>query len=185
MTTSLIAFDFGLKYPLPGDVQTVPRAELSAITTLAEIVEERSMIVYIGDNKPVIDLFHKGEVVCAKSANADLYKLLFAYINNKHLDFTVFWMSSHLDQPEPKNKKGKPKTRPLWVQEHDILGNKEADRLAERAAQLAELPDEIVEEHIDNIIMVNCIQARLATIICNLPHRKSKSMMFLYPGLPR
>ena len=41
-------FDFGLYYPLPGEIQTVPRAELSIIVTLAEAVEVEAMVVYLG-----------------------------------------------------------------------------------------------------------------------------------------
>ena len=42
-----------------GGAQTVPRSELSAVTPLVEMVEVNAVIVYIGDNKPVIDLFQK------------------------------------------------------------------------------------------------------------------------------
>ena len=49
-------FHFGIKYPLPGEVQTVPSAELSAMVTLVEIAEVDSIIIYVGDNLPVIKL---------------------------------------------------------------------------------------------------------------------------------
>ena len=48
-------------------------------------------------------------------------------------------MPSHLDNPQAKTKKGKPKVRPVWVHDHDIKRNKEADKLADRAAEIAEL----------------------------------------------
>ena len=63
-------------------------------------------------------------------------------------------MPSHLDNPEAKTKKGKPKVRPLWVHDYDIIGNQEADKLADRAAEIAELPGWLVEPLIDNIRMV-------------------------------
>ena len=56
-------FHFGIKYPLPGEVQTVPRAELSALVTLVEIAEVGSNIIYIGDNLPIIKLYNKGKDV--------------------------------------------------------------------------------------------------------------------------
>ena len=62
-----------------------------------------------------------------------------------NIDFSPMWMPSHLDDPFAKDNKGKPKVRPLWVQERDIFGNKEADRLADRAAEIAELPEHVVE----------------------------------------
>ena len=83
-------------------------------------------------------------------------------------------MPSHLDNPQAKTKKGKPKERPRWVHNHDIKGNKEADRLADRAAEMAELPGWLVEPLIDTVQMVRCIQLRIGTIVCNLPKRQHK-----------
>ena len=58
------------------------------------------------------------------------------------------------------------------MQDHDIVGNKEADKLADRAAEIAELPDLIVQPVIDAQKMAKHIQLRIATVICNLPKRK-------------
>ena len=58
--------EFCMYYPLLGEIQTVPRAELSILAALAEVVEEEAVIVYFGDNKQVVDLFNKGETACAK-----------------------------------------------------------------------------------------------------------------------
>ena len=167
--------DYGLYYSLPGEIQTVPRAELSSIVTLLEVVEEEAVVVYFGDNKPVIDLYYKGQDICAKASNADLYRLLFAFIKNKKLTLHMFWMPSHLDDPNACNSKGEPKERPEWVQDHDIVGNKEADKLADRAAEIAELPEWVVQPVIDAQKMAKHIQLRIATIICNLPKRKHVS----------
>ncbi len=82
-------FHFGIKYPLPGEVQTVPRAELSAMVTLVEIAEVDSIIIYIGDNLPVIKLYNKGEAICKRSTNADLYKKLFHHIKSRRIDFQL------------------------------------------------------------------------------------------------
>ena len=60
------------------------------------------------------------------------------------------------------------------MHDHDIKGNKEADKLADRAAEIAELPSWLVDPLIDTIRMVRCIQLRLATIVCNLPRRQYK-----------
>ncbi len=166
------ALDFGLYYPLPGEVQTVPRAELSILVTLVEIVEDKATIVYFGDNKQVVDLFNKGPNACAKASNADLYKLLFKFIHDKQIDITVYWMPSHLNNPQAKTKKGKPKIRPVWVHDYDIIGNNEADKLADRAAEMAELPSWLVEPLLENMYITRSIQLRIATIVCNLPHRK-------------
>ena len=74
---------FGISYKLPGEAQTVPRAELSALATLLEHVCEGSHITYIGDNKPVVDMFNKGANHCSTAANCDLYKIIFAHIQTK------------------------------------------------------------------------------------------------------
>ncbi len=55
-----------------------------------------------------------------------------------------------------------------------MAGNKEADRLADRAAEMAELPEWLVEPLIDKVQMVRCIQLRIATIVCNLPKGQYK-----------
>ena len=96
---------------------------------------------------------------------------MFQYIKNKRLDFTARWIPSHLDNPSATNNKGEKKQRPEWVKDYHIKGNKEADRLASRAAELAELPEEIVDDLKEIIDMLHCVQNRLATIITHLPNR--------------
>ncbi len=140
------------------------------------------MVIYFGDNKPVIDLFYKGEEACAKASNADLYKLLFAFIKDKNLNFILYWMPSHLDDPNATNSKGQPKWRPAWVQDHDIVGNKEADIMADRAAEIAELPEWIVEPLLDCLRMVKLIQLRIATIVTyHIEHIVRNLVMILRP----
>lgn len=55
---------FGLRYSLPGEIQTVPRAEVSAVASLLEFVEKESIVVYIGDNENVINNINKGREFC-------------------------------------------------------------------------------------------------------------------------
>ncbi len=62
--------DLGVRYALPGETRTVPRAELSALASLVEISQEGSTLLYIGDDKPVCNLFHKGSEFCKKTSNA-------------------------------------------------------------------------------------------------------------------
>ncbi len=76
-------------------------------------------------------------------------------------------MPSHLDEPECK------KVRPDWVTDTDIVGNKEADRLAaeagERASNMLDL--NVVNRVIRYTQLVKSIQLRLAIILCSLPSR--------------
>ena len=52
-------FSFGISYKLPGEILTVPRAEVSALATLVEHACEGRHITYIGDNLPVVEMFNK------------------------------------------------------------------------------------------------------------------------------
>ena len=62
MSAELLAF--GVHYVLPGAIQTVPRAELSAVVTLVEFACEGAAIEYIGDNQKVIENIQKvGSIV--------------------------------------------------------------------------------------------------------------------------
>ena len=86
----------GAKYRLPRPHQTVPRVELSAIATLLEYLDEGAHVTYIGDNKPVVDRYLEGEAACLRSTNGDLYSLVFKYIREKNISFSIKWMPSHL-----------------------------------------------------------------------------------------
>ena len=177
-------FQFGVKYPLPGEIQTVPRAELSAIVTLVEIAEVGANIIYIGDNLPVIKQYNKGEDVCKRSTNADLYAKLFHHIKTRQILLTLFWIPSHLDDPQAKTSKGLPKKRPDWVQDYDIKGNKEADRMAERAAELAQIPELLFLNFKECVDTLRLVQDRLATVILHLPQRKKVKQFHVPKPVP-
>jgi len=161
------SFVFGLYYPLPGVHQTVPRSEISAAVTLAEMVHDEAKVVYITDNLPLYDNYSAGELKCIKSTNHDLYKLLFPHIKNKRLDFQILWMPSHLDEEE-----GKDKEKPEWVEDEHIQGNNQADRLAKIAAKYVELCMNAVSPTLFYNKLVTRIQRRLIAILIALPHRK-------------
>ena len=78
-------FSFGISYKLPGEIQTVPRAEVSALATLVEHACEGSHITYIGDNLPVVEMFNKGQNHCSTAANCDLFENIFKHITNKKI----------------------------------------------------------------------------------------------------
>ena len=119
---------FGLFYRLPGPIQTVPREELSVIVTRVEFAVEGAILTYVGDNKPVIDVFHKGPDACKSASDADLCIILLSLIRCKRTPLSLKWMPSHLDDTECK------KVKPDWVTELDILGNGVVDSLADDAA---------------------------------------------------
>ena len=51
--------EFGASFALPGDVQTVPRAELFAITLLAERVSHGVLYV-VSDSSVNVNMYHQG-----------------------------------------------------------------------------------------------------------------------------
>ena len=106
--------------------------------------------------------------------NADLYELLFQHVHTNNITLTTRWIPSHLDT-EPE------KARPDWVMQHHISGNAQADRLADIAATAATISDmNITRRVIDHTYLTKRIQARLATIVCNLPNR-SKHIKYKVP----
>ncbi len=68
-----------------------------------EVSANDTYIIYIGDNKPVIDSIHKGKAHCSKHIYKDLFDMLFEYIEKKNIRLQVLWMPSHLDDPNSKN----------------------------------------------------------------------------------
>ena len=120
----------------------------------------------------MIKLYNKGEAVCSRSTNADLYKLLFHHIKSRQIKLSTYWIPSYLDNPKAKTKKGLPKQRPDWVQDYDIKGSSEADRMANRAAEIAQLSDVVIDGFKDHVNMLLSVQNKLATIITHLPNRK-------------
>jgi hypothetical protein len=154
---------------LPGDPQTVPRAETYACLLLLEHVEAHSHILFITDSEPFYKAFCKGPELASTSINEDLLTDLFQLIDHKSIFLSMQWMPSHLDDPNVK------KVRPEWVKEHHIRGNKSADRLAGFGANNAELHKDIYVPHLKQCREIHLIQNRIATIICHLPKRDKQS----------
>ena len=68
--------EFAVKYKLPGEVQTVPRAEASAMATAAQMAAPQAFIIYIGDNQQVISMYHKGREAATASTNSEIYRII-------------------------------------------------------------------------------------------------------------
>ena len=157
---------YGIHYRLPGTIQTVPRAELSALATLVEMVSEDAHITYICDNLPMVKMYGRGREACTRFLNFDLWDIVFGNIARKHITIEVKWMPSHLDTMPHKE-------RPEWVTELDIIGNAKADELADFPTKYTSQARDlnIINEVIRHTHLVRRIQARLACILCNLPSR--------------
>ena len=84
-------------------------------------------------------------------------------------------MPSFLDTDQEKEK-------PDWVVEEDIIGNDQADRLANIGAAHGDLNLHVSKPVIRYAYIAKQIQARFATIICNLPNRtKTKHNISIGP----
>ena len=110
--------------PLIGH-QTVPRAELSAVLTVAQAMV--SAVVLWTDHKPIVDAFEQGLASYNPAANQDLWQDLIETLQKKRLSFEVHWVPAHavtfadLKPDIPK------------IVYH---GNKEADTKAKEAAAM-------------------------------------------------
>ena len=63
------------------------------------------------------------------------------------------------------------KEKPDWIVEEDMIGNNQADRLANTGAAHGDLNLHVSKLVIRYAYIAKQIQARFATIICNLPNR--------------
>jgi len=159
-------FIWGARFNLPGSVQTVPRAELFVLAMLLDRSQASSTIAFITDNQKNSELFNKGEAATLKSANCDLFRDIFEAIRIKCLQVTVSWMPSHLTDDDPL---------PEGITRRDLLGNRQADRLAGDAARSVELPPAVTTPVLYYHGLVRRIQRRLIDILINLPSRQKVS----------
>ena len=153
----------GLHYPLPGEVQTVPRGELHAIVTVARLAALEADILVYSDNLQVVR-HCQGEGI-SQSLNHDLLEDLSILIKEKRLTFKVVWIKSHLPLWQPDQW-------PPEVTNLQVFGNHYADKYAGEAARKYTLPADITSPIRQTLHLVTKIQWRLAAILCNLPARQ-------------
>ena len=83
------ALGFACFHPLPGEIQTVARAETYALMTLVLHLDSSAIATFITDNGRVWKLYHKGGEGANMCANRDMYEVVFNDIEVKHLNVTV------------------------------------------------------------------------------------------------
>lgn len=91
--------------PLPGAIQTVPRAELYALLIVVHHVRPNARVHFFTDSKNTRDTYYRGQPRAALAANADLWVSLFHQIEAKSLKVHVYWMPSHTDTEPAKLEK--------------------------------------------------------------------------------
>jgi len=154
---------WGVWYALPGEIQTVARAELSALSTVVEHAQPGALIRFVSDNKNNVKFFNKGKDRALGSSNQDMFASIFRNIEDKGLVVRVVWIPSHTDKTH--------KELPDYITQVDVQGNKEADVLADTAAHYANLPLNETRPVLRAINRIKVIQRRLAAIVCSLPKR--------------
>ena len=152
----------GLCYPLPGEVQTVPRGELHAILTVVSLAQPGAEIHIYSDNKQAVKMC-QGQGA-PKPLNNDLLCALNKLVTTKRLTLKVEWIKSHLPLWHPQDW-------PPGVTKHQVFGNHYADAYAGDAALRHRLPADISAPVRQAMHLVRRIQLRLATILCQLPKR--------------
>jgi len=92
---------------LPGEAQTVPRSELTALLLVAINVHDAAIVDFFTDSKIIANTYHKGKHRAKFAANADLWGRLFQLMKHQGLHVSVYWMPNHTDT-DPKKKKMAP-----------------------------------------------------------------------------
>ena len=87
---------FGASINLPGNIQTVPRAEYYALYYLIKVVAPHSRVEYVTDHQPLAKTFGKGRGYAARCLNHDLLLQVFDLIQSKHLEVSIRWIPAHL-----------------------------------------------------------------------------------------
>ena len=162
------AFQFEVRYPLPGEVQTVPRGETHVLVFLTSMLRENADVTLYTDNKPVHDIYNMGKETAFLQNNRDLWSEIFRQIGDKSIELKVFWIPSHMDSADKKLKLEKPR----WMTQWHINGNNKADSLSLDAARVNQVPAELADPIINQITNLRLIQRRLVAIVCNSTHRK-------------
>ena len=155
---------WGLFAPLPGDTQTVTRAELYAILLVARHACMSATIEVATDSKVNADLFLVGRSQCLNTSNADLWNELFGIVQRNNIALNVRWVKGHVTSVEIAQHYSA-----SW---QDILGNHTADILAGRAAEFYECVPQDVSDVLWYYSIVRKVQSRaIAVLSAIVPHR--------------
>jgi hypothetical protein len=101
--------------------QSVPRSELSALSTLTEHLAVGATAVFFTDNEGVWSGVQEGPAIADRSCNHDLWRKVFGNLVSKSLTLNVWWIPSHLNEPVHG------KTIPPYIKPQHIAGNTVAD----------------------------------------------------------
>ena len=171
---NLTEIEWAASFPLEGEIQTVPRAELFAILTLVQHLQPGSESIVVSDSKVNVDLFRKGKYPAMASTNGDLWQIMFDVLERNQVTIRLHWIQGHLDTVEAK--KWFP---PIW-----FALNHAADFFANIAAKSVEVPKNISTIVIYHVHLVAKVQKRLTKIIVTLPY-VPREVVELKPPKPK
>jgi ribonuclease HI len=154
--------DWGYSFSLPGQKQTVPRAELMAILVILQNVEPLQPVDIASDSMLSVALFLKGPRHTMGIINEDLWCQIWAAVRRRKANTTVRWIKSHSGRKEID--KG-------LISVEDSKGNEWADKLADRAAELACVPALYAAPILAQQAQVIEIQMRLVAVLMTMEKR--------------
>ena len=159
---------FGAFFPLAGEPQTVPRAELFAIIVVLLFLSPGAAAIIHTDS----ELCSKGFAAQTdQGENADLWQLLWSTISAKSLDIQVRWVKAHgLEHPEFISK--------FALSLHQLLGNALADKLADRAADAAAIDPDIACRILSLYAETQAIQRRFVSTLGILVREREADIIF-------
>ena len=160
---------FAARCQLPGEWQSVPRAELYAIYMLVSHVRFGVLRV-VSDSDVNIGMYYRGKLAAIASVNGDLWKLIFQHLEQYAIQLKLFWVPGHLDTAVPKSKKHVP----------DIFFavNHVADRFASIAANAVQLDMNVVAKVLYYTSLVKKIQKRLVRVLVSLVEKAKYDKKF-------
>lgn len=141
---------------LGGSRQTVPRAELHALTYLVQKVPGTLPIAAFVDCKAVVNGFNKGENKCmAHTTMPDLWAEFWQAFRNRSASTTVTWIPSHATQQQVDSG---------LITAFQLFGNSEADSRAGAGAEAHQISDHTLQALADLDERQTCIARRLVAI---------------------
>ena len=160
--------EWAASFPLVGEVQSVPRAELYAIVLVAVKVSSGNVRI-VSDSKRNVDMFYQPRAEALASTSSDLWRLLFQQLDAKPMVFKLYWVPGHLA------------TTPLKVPRHipDVFFalNHAADFFASKAAETVEVPLHFASGVLFYTKLVHQIRNRLTRVLITscekIKHEKS------------
>ena len=149
-------FKWGVFGAVTGEIQTVPRAELFAISVIVMRVQPGRTVICT-DSKVCFDTFQLGKQHCLRSPHADLWKSVWDVLDQGLVQLSLRWVKAHGDRVNVMAA--------YRLQPWEVIGNCVADALAERGSSIAEVWAHDSAGILFHYSLVRQIQARAIVIL--------------------